>query len=108
MLQALLYGNKLKEISSILPNYEILLVEPCRHDFPGNIKNVCTELSHYLNQNERKIIQDDIRNSFAKRTQKEVLKRKCITGKVLVLGKVFSLHIAKVKFALMSRFYKKF
>ena len=40
-------------------------------------------------------------------TQKEVLKRKCITGKVLVLGKVFSLHIAKVKFALMSSFYKK-
>ena len=78
MVPALLYGNEFKEIRNILPDYEILPVEPC-HDIPGHIKNVYTELPHHLNQTEKEILEHAINTSFAKKdTKRSVDYRKSI------------------------------
>ena len=69
MVPALLYGNEFKEIRNVLPVYEILPVEPC-HDIPGHIKNLYTKLPHYLNQNEKEILEHAINRSFAKKDTK--------------------------------------
>ena len=37
MVPGLLYGNEFKEIRNVLPDYEILALEPC-HDIPGHIR----------------------------------------------------------------------
>ena len=66
MVPGLSYGHEFKEIRNILPDYEILLVEPCL-DIPGHIKNVYTELPHHLNQNEKEILEHAINTSFAKK-----------------------------------------
>ena len=63
MVPALLYGNEFKEIRNILPDYEILPVEPC-HEIPGHIKKVYTELPHHLNQAEKEILEHAINTSF--------------------------------------------
>ena len=76
MVPALLYGNEFKEIRNILPDYEILPVEPC-HDIPGHIKNVYTELLHH--QTEKEILEHVINTSFAKKdTKRSVDYRKSI------------------------------
>ena len=69
MVPALLYGNEFKEIRNVLPNYEILPVEPC-HDIAGHIKNVYTELPHHLNQTEKEILEHATNTSFAKKDNK--------------------------------------
>ena len=63
MVPGLLYGNEFKEIRNVLPDYEILALEPC-HDIPGHIKNVYTELPHHLNQNEKEILEHVINTSL--------------------------------------------
>ena len=70
MVPELLYCNEFNEIRNVLPDYEILPVEPC-HDIPGHIKNVYTELPHHLNQNEKEILEHAINTSFAKKDTKK-------------------------------------
>ena len=67
----LLYGNKLKEIRNVLPDYEILPLESCHH-IPGHIKNVYTELPH-LNKNEKEIYSMLLTHHLLKKIPKEVL-----------------------------------
>ena len=72
MVPGLLYGHEFKEIRNVLPDYEILPVEPY-HDIPSHIKNAYTELPHHLNQNEKEILEHAINTSFTKEDTKRSL-----------------------------------
>ena len=58
-----------KEIRNILPDYEILPVEPC-YDIAGHIQTLYTELPYHLNQNEKEILGHALNTSFAKKDTK--------------------------------------
>ena len=69
MVPALRYGNEFETVESKIPNYEVLLVEPC-HDIPGHIKNIYDELPHHLIKEDKEILEYAITTSFNKRDTK--------------------------------------